>query len=105
MRSAERITRSPRQWADRQEQEQQRARAALSRELARARDDDEPWYLWLVARRSGVHQHDLRDEQGRAIACPVAGCDAVRGCPDPHLGVTRRAPRGAASRGAGAVAG
>lgn len=104
MRSSAQITRSPREWAEHREQECRRARAALSRELARARDDDEPWYLWIVARRQGVHQHDLRDESGRAIACPVAGCNAVRDVPDPHLVATRRASRAGKSRAAGAVA-
>lgn len=40
--------------------------------------------------------HDLRDEKGRAIACPVGGCDAVRGSSTPHLPAARGERRGSA---------
>lgn len=48
MRSAERISRTPSEWADRQRAERQRnLREALGM-LRRARERGEEWYLWVA---------------------------------------------------------
>lgn len=64
----------------------------LHRELRRAQDEGAAWYRWLEDRADGVHQHELRDPDGRDIACPVPGCDALRGSPNPYR-PSRAAPR------------
>lgn len=89
MRSRAQLERTPREYQDHQRGERQRILREVTAELRRAAERNEPWYLWVKWRREGVHRHDLRDERGRAIACPVAGCDAVRGSPTPHLAPTR----------------
>lgn len=41
-----------------------------------ARSVGEPWYRWVVARRSGEHLHGSLMADGRSrAACPVRGCD------------------------------
>jgi hypothetical protein len=94
LRGRAQLERTPRQFIDHQQAERRATLRALTDELRRARERNEPWYLWLKWRAEGVHRHDLLDEQGRAIACPVAGCDAVRGCTEPH----RLPPRSSRSR-------
>lgn len=59
--------------------------AQLRVELRRAREQREPWYLWILDRAAATHRHELHDDQGRAIACPVYDCDARRGSEHPHL--------------------
>jgi hypothetical protein len=96
-RSSAQLSRSPGQWKDHQAEERRRNLAALTAELERARRRGDPWYVWLEQRHRGEHHHDLTDENGRAIACPVGGCDAVRGSELPHLPnggrSSRREPR------------
>ena len=89
MRSREQLERTPRQWKDHQRAQAERARRELSGLLERARANREPWYVWIELRAAGVHAHDLTDERGRAIACPVGGCDAVRGATTPHVATAR----------------
>lgn len=78
MRSASQLTRSPGEWSEYQQAERRRILRELRSELELARDRREPWLAWLEARRDGIHLHELRRESGESIACPVAGCDAVR---------------------------
>lgn len=94
MRSRAQLERSPREYLDYQAVERRKTLAALLEELRRHRERNEPYYLWISWRREGVHRHDLRDEQGRAVACPVAGCDAVRGQSNPHLASSRSSRSG-----------
>jgi hypothetical protein len=96
MRSAAQISRTPREWVDLQTERRRRTLAALLRELAAARRRREEWYEWMRARAERRHVHGLRDEAGRAIACPFPGCDHERGTVTPHLagdGRSRRSTR------------
>lgn len=93
MRSAEQLTRSPREYLDHRAAERQKILAELEQELARARDQGAPWYRWILDRQAGRHQHELRDESSRRIACPVAGCTAVAGVDQPHTLASSRARR------------
>lgn len=49
MRSAERISRTPSEWAERQAAERQRNLRLVVAELRRAREAGEEWYLWIIA--------------------------------------------------------
>jgi hypothetical protein len=92
-RSAEQLSRSPGDYRDHKQEERRRILAALLAELERARHQGAPWYRWIEWRSRGEHRHELMDEHGRAIACPVAGCDAVRGAANPHPALGGRTER------------
>lgn len=74
MRSAERIRRTPGEWADHQAAQRRKLLAELLRELERANGHNAPWYVWVRARADRVHLHDLHDERGRPVECPVPEC-------------------------------
>lgn len=65
-------------YLDAKTRERQRLLAELQVRLERAFARSEPWYMWVLWRRNGEHHHDLVAEDGLPVACPVAGCDAVR---------------------------
>lgn len=78
MRTAEQISRTPAEWADHKARERQRHLATLLTDLQRAADQNQPWYRWIIDRQQRRHRHDLRNEKGEPVACPVPGC---RECP------------------------
>lgn len=78
-RSAAQLDSSALAWHEAQARERHRIYLELMDELDRARANAEPWLRWLEDRIDGVHRHELVRDDGSPIACPVAGCDAVRG--------------------------
>ena len=41
-----------------------------------ARSHTEPWYVWIVNRQNGVHDHAAIRSDGSRAAFPVVGCTA-----------------------------
>lgn len=79
MRAAARVASSPGDYHDWQQRQREEILRTLLAELRRADNHDEPWYEWLLARAERRHDHELRDPEGRPIACPYPGCTAVAG--------------------------
>jgi len=75
MRARQQIELSPGEYVDAKRRERQRILAELLRDLTRAREQNAPWYQWIVWRQNRVHKHGLRNEKSEPIACPVPGCD------------------------------
>lgn len=77
MRSSARISRTPGEWHDHQQAERDRTARALLGELREAAQRRAPWYVWLELRSKRTHAHDLKDGEGRPVACPFPGCAAI----------------------------
>jgi hypothetical protein len=78
MRSRLQLELNPGDYQEAQKRERRALLEQLTAALDRAFSREEPWYMWVLARRNGEHQHDLQRDDGTPIACPVPGCDARR---------------------------
>ena len=97
MRSAAQLKRTPAEWAGHRKAECEQALVDFLHATRRARETNAPWYLWIVDRQAGKHRHNLRDEHGRTVACPVPGCRELDESANPHTvsSTTRRSSRSA----------
>lgn len=65
------------EYHEAQRASRQRLSAQLTVELRRAAERKEDWYVWVVKRQQGVHDHGLKRADGSRACCPVYGCDIV----------------------------
>jgi hypothetical protein len=74
MRSAEQIGRTVSEWHDHQRAAREQARRELAAMRAQWERDEPDWYVWLMKRRDGIHDHGLWTQDKKRAACPVRGC-------------------------------
>jgi hypothetical protein len=77
VRSAEQIGRTVDQWHDHQRAERERIRLELRGMQAQWERDRPDWYVWLMKRRDGEHDHGLWTADKKRAACPVRGCPVI----------------------------
>lgn len=68
------------EYHDAQRVARQRAGAQFAAEMKRVRETlprPPDWYIWILKRQRGEHDHGLKRADGSRAACPVHGCDIV----------------------------
>jgi hypothetical protein len=75
LRGRQQLELSPAEYLEAQEVERGKLLRELLAILRAARQQNAPWYQWVVWRRERRHMHGLRSEKNEPVACPVPGCD------------------------------